>query len=1146
MTKRYSVLTVFIFLLTNIFSQSVNAFENIIIEINDNSTSLYDCVGKRIIIDEFDQGFVPPSMFTGSCGYSEQGIPFYSQEVDADAWILPIEDCFPADFPEKIGGYTYNRNGHSSFLAFKNWDTDSQKVWINVTIGAWKYAFPNPYEKEYQIRYFQDVDLGIDSMIILTVPGSGYCTSIEKINNYNVQISAKGWIKGKVEAISINQSSGTSEMTPIDAKVRLFEEGNLIYLEEQFCNGGLFSFDTVDTNKNYYLSVYYDTLDALGNPITTHVEVEDLMTDTNVEVMHNVALVVQMSEVLDSIKDCQMPVGLFDGGVNYDVDYEFETTSSEYILDGFNYMAEDHREEIECLARQMMVHMAVSDYLYSSHKLSEEGLNSVSELIKMALNLILGTVKFKDDPPDGDVGDAANSLISAYISSISRLIKDAADAITSKIDSEDATEINNTIKTILAEVEMLGDSKGGLGFSNSANLAYWIVDVLGEVVIYGGTKLLNDKVHVEMDCQNVINTANDHAQNCNPNGDLNTSLQGTISKSPGHSSYVYDDDILSMQKVSDAYNYRWNGRYVLIASEWTDVASKIALVLAAPTGGTAAAVASFLKTFEKVLQAGAASLFGMGAYTAFDRWSELDNELEACNDFAFNQKSAPLILKPYEIKQLNNQFLAVNNAFSNYEGIAQEIVNYALLDDTNNVVIRVDSLITLENKITEQLEAQLIAVYNGVYFNRDSMGSFDEFYKNYLLEKDSSQFARLIFSSNLFAYLTDTPGSIHSYKDSLSEAFYSMSQIDSSFLSKSSDMSDSLSTKNAGAYIVPEGLVIPDSACGNSWIEMEAVIKNYGTINAEGVYIKLAQVEHFNYSVDSIYIGTINPGDSASFVFNLGVPNVDTFGYVGLKFFSTNAGQITKGKSVVVNYTNDSILVSENLSDISCYGQSDGSIDLNVSGGSGVFNYAWSQGNQSNQINNLSAGTYIVTISDTNSCSYTKHFKIAEPDSFYINSTSEPATINGIDGIALVDAFGGTPPYTYLWNDNSSQNTDTAFNLSPGVYECTITDASGCMIVESVQVDPFTNIKDLLKNNVHLYPNPSNGLFNISLNLPRLSNVEIQIFSSIGKIVHTQTLNDIKTGNKQINLKNLSAGFYLIEYKIEDESIFEKISIIND
>ena len=59
-----------------------------------------------------------------------------------------------------------------------------------------------------------------------------------------------------------------------------FEEGNLIYLEEQFCNE---HYRHCDTNKNYYLSVYYALL--MLNPITTHVEVEDLMTDTNVEVM---------------------------------------------------------------------------------------------------------------------------------------------------------------------------------------------------------------------------------------------------------------------------------------------------------------------------------------------------------------------------------------------------------------------------------------------------------------------------------------------------------------------------------------------------------------------------------------------------------------------------------------------------------------------------------------------------------------------------------------------------------------------------------------------------------------------------------------------------------------------------------------------
>ena len=59
MTKRYSVLTVFIFLLTNIFSQSVNALKILLIRMI--IVQSYD-VGKRIIIDEFDQGFVPPSM----------------------------------------------------------------------------------------------------------------------------------------------------------------------------------------------------------------------------------------------------------------------------------------------------------------------------------------------------------------------------------------------------------------------------------------------------------------------------------------------------------------------------------------------------------------------------------------------------------------------------------------------------------------------------------------------------------------------------------------------------------------------------------------------------------------------------------------------------------------------------------------------------------------------------------------------------------------------------------------------------------------------------------------------------------------------------------------------------------------------------
>ena len=250
-----NAIALLIFCLCFLFSFSINAqnvseFENIIIEINDGSTSLYDCIGRRIVVDEFAQGFVPPSSFTGSCGYSEQGIPFYSQQVDSDAWILAMEECFPEDFPEKIGGYTYNRHGHSSFLAFKNWGTDSQKVWINLTIGAWQYAYPTPYEKEYQIRYFEDRDLGIDSMIILTVPGSGFCTSIEIIENYNVQISAKGWIKGKVETAKINRYNGTIDRNPINAEVRFLFAAKCKYVNKVAL---LFKNEYSDSNGSFTL-----------------------------------------------------------------------------------------------------------------------------------------------------------------------------------------------------------------------------------------------------------------------------------------------------------------------------------------------------------------------------------------------------------------------------------------------------------------------------------------------------------------------------------------------------------------------------------------------------------------------------------------------------------------------------------------------------------------------------------------------------------------------------------------------------------------------------------------------------------------------------------------------------------------------------
>ena len=85
----------------------------------------------------------------------------------------------------------------------------------------------------------------------------------------------------------------------------------------------------------------------------------------------------------------------------------------------------------------------------------------------------------------------------------------------------------------------------------------------------------------------------------------------------------------------------------------------------------------------------------------------------------------------------------------------------------------------------------------------------------------------------------------------------------------------------------------------------------------------------------------------------------------------------------------------------------------------------------------------------------------------YLNSFSQleadmdsvdVSCFQGIDGIAIASPTGGTPPYTYLWDDPSMQFTDTAFGLAAGMYKVIITDSLGATHLDSVTVNQPTDI----------------------------------------------------------------------------------------
>jgi gliding motility-associated-like protein len=135
---------------------------------------------------------------------------------------------------------------------------------------------------------------------------------------------------------------------------------------------------------------------------------------------------------------------------------------------------------------------------------------------------------------------------------------------------------------------------------------------------------------------------------------------------------------------------------------------------------------------------------------------------------------------------------------------------------------------------------------------------------------------------------------------------------------------------------------------------------------------------------------------------------------------------------------------------ISCLGAMDGAVDLTVTGGTGAYSYNWSTGDTIQDISNIGAGTYTVTITDANGCQDSAQVTIQAPDGFLVNATPIGAICaNTNNGIITVNIAGGVTNYTFNWN-NGLPNTQNQSNLSTGTYIVTVTDTTtGCFTIDT-------------------------------------------------------------------------------------------------
>ena len=139
--------------------------------------------------------------------------------------------------------------------------------------------------------------------------------------------------------------------------------------------------------------------------------------------------------------------------------------------------------------------------------------------------------------------------------------------------------------------------------------------------------------------------------------------------------------------------------------------------------------------------------------------------------------------------------------------------------------------------------------------------------------------------------------------------------------------------------------------------------------------------------------------------------------------------------------------------DVNCYGDNTGTIELTVTGSTGAVTFSWDDGSTAQNRTNLGAGNYSVSVTDSNGTT-AQSITITQPVAALSVVLTETNVLcfGDATGTATAVPSGGTGPYSYSWNTAPAQTTATAAGLAAGSYIVNVTDANGCATTSNVTI----------------------------------------------------------------------------------------------
>lgn len=211
----------------------------------------------------------------------------------------------------------------------------------------------------------------------------------------------------------------------------------------------------------------------------------------------------------------------------------------------------------------------------------------------------------------------------------------------------------------------------------------------------------------------------------------------------------------------------------------------------------------------------------------------------------------------------------------------------------------------------------------------------------------------------------------------------------------------------------------------------------------------------------------------------------------------TAAGAILSATNAVTNAT--------------CNGSANGAINLTVTSGTPPYSFLWSNNATSEDLTNIAAGTYAVTVTDANSSTILNNIIVTQPSPIVPNATVSQPACSGNKGSATAAPTGGNSGYTYAWSGGNGNNA-TISNLSMGSYTVTVTDANNCAMTQTVTI-----------NAAPAAITSSASVTNVSCNGSTNGAINLSVSNAIGTPTYAWSN---ATTNK--NPSGLSAGSYSV------------------